>query len=162
MFTTRPWVEADTPLLWDMLLASIHVGAGEQPVPRSILDQPDIAHYLVDFGQHPGDDAQIAVDANGAEIGAAWVRRMSADEPGYGFVAEDVPELGIAVVPEWRGLGVGTRLMSDLFERHPVVSLSVDTDNVGAIRLYERLGFVSVGVDGTATTMVRGQPRSSG
>ena len=158
MFTTRPWTEADTPFLWDMLLASIHVRDGQPPAPRSLLDEPDIAHYLVDFGTREGDDAQIAVDGNGMEIGAAWVRRMTADDPGYGFVAADVPEVGMAVVDEWRGLGVGTRLLADLIERHPVMSLSVDTDNTGAMRLYERLGFVATGVDGTATTMLHGRP----
>ena len=39
--------------------------------------------------------------------------------------------------------------------RHPIISLSVDNDNDRAKVLYERLGFQSVGVEGTATTMLR-------
>lgn len=137
-----------------MLYQSIHVREGQAPLPRSVLDAPDIAHYLEGF-DCMGDDAQVAV-TSGYLIGAAWCRTMRADDPGYGFVADDIPELGMAVVDTWRGRGVGTRLIEDLMARHPMISLSVDTDNDGARRLYERLGFTSVDVYGTSTTMLRG------
>ncbi len=137
-----------------MLYQSIHVGEGQTPPPRSILDAPDIAHYLEGFGRQ-SDDAQVAL-VSSELIGAAWCRTMRADDPGYGFVADDIAELGMAVVDAWRGRGVGTRLIKDLLARHPIISLSVDTDNEGARRLYERLGFTSVDVYGTSTTMLRG------
>ena len=151
---TRPFREDDVPFLWDMLLLSIHVREGDPPADRSVLAAPEIAHYLDGFGR-PGDDAQVAVDGSGHPVGAAWCRVMGADDPGYGFVAPDVPELGTAVVPSHRGRGIGVRLITELLERHPVMSLSVDLDNVRAERLYARLGFVRVGVVGTAATMVR-------
>jgi ribosomal protein S18 acetylase RimI-like enzyme len=153
-FTSRIWQPDDEPFLWDMLYESIHVRPGFAPPPRSLLDEPDIAHYLAEFGR-PGDDAQLAIDESGDRIGAAWCRRMPADDPGYGFVAAEIPELGTAVVAGWRGRGVGTRLIEQLVARHPAMSLSVDNDNDSARQLYERLGFVSVAVEGTATTMVR-------
>ncbi len=156
-FTTRPCERDDEPFLWEMLYQSIHVRQGQTPPPRSTLDAPDIAHYLEGFGRK-GDDAQVAV-ASGDLIGAAWCRTMRADDPGYGFVADDIPELGMAVVDAWRGHGIGTRLIEDLLARHPIISLSVDIDNDGARRLYERLGFTSVGIYGTSTTMLRGSRR---
>ena len=165
VFTTRPAAIAagdiaagDIEFLWEMLYQSLHVRPGDPPFSRDLLNAPGIAHYLADFGTHEGDDAQIAVVEDGRRIGSAWVRRMSAEDPGYGFVADHIPEIGMAVVPEWRGRGVGTRLIHDLIDRHPVVSLSVDNDNVGAMRLYARLGFVTVDVVGTSTTMLRGLP----
>lgn len=156
-FATRRWQPGDEPFLWEMLYQSIHVREGHEPPPRSILDEPDIAHYLTDFGRD-GDDAQVALTATGRRIGAAWCRVMPADDPGYGFVSDGIPEMGMAVVDDWRGRGVGTQLLDDLVERHPVMSLSVDTDNTGAERLYSLLGFMPVAVNGTATTMLREPP----
>ncbi len=138
-----------------MLYESIHVRRGEPRPGRAILDSPNLAHYVVGFGSRPGDDAEIAVDSLGAPIGAAWARLMTADDPGYGFVALDIPELGMAVVAPWRGRGVGRRLLRDLLDRHPVMSLSVDDENVGAERLYTSSGFVVVASVGTSKTMVR-------
>jgi ribosomal protein S18 acetylase RimI-like enzyme len=157
---TRPWQPDDLPFLWDMLYESIHVRDGDVPPPRSILEEPGLAHYLVGFGRD-GDDAQIAVEDRGAvdidvtRIGAAWCRRTTTDDPGYGFVDEHTPELGIAVITEWRGRGVGTRLIEELIDRNPAMSLSVDDQNDAARLLYERLGFVDVGGEGTARTMLR-------
>ncbi len=50
-------------------------------------------------------------------VGAAWLRRFTAAEPGYGYVADDVPELSIGVFPEFRGQKVGTLLMGSIIAR---------------------------------------------
>jgi len=55
--------------------------------------------------------------------------------------------LGIAVVERSRGSGIGTAMLRQLFAVTPRCSLSVDTRNQ-ALRLYERLGFVTVRTDG--------------
>ncbi len=51
----------------------------------------------------------------------------------------------IAVLPEHRGHGVASTLLRDLIDQAKVnsatVSLYVRTDNIGAQRLYQRLGF---------------------
>ena len=64
----------------------------------------------------PGDTAVIALDG-GFPVGAAWYRLFSAEEPGYGFVDEQTPELAIAVVPRKRGKGVGEKLLPALIDR---------------------------------------------
>ena len=71
------------------------------------------------------------------------------------FVAEDIPELGMAVVASQRGRGTGRYLLEALLLRHPVMSLSVDDDNRLAAALYMRLGFVPIGSDATSTIMLR-------
>lgn len=92
-------------------------------------------------------------------MGAAWARPLSADEPGYGYVADDVPEVSMAVFSRYRGAGVGTRMLSELMTRlardgwlH--VSLSVEDGNVAARRLYGRHGFTVVGREGDSDTVV--------
>jgi len=47
-------------------------------------------------------------------MGAAWARQFDVDDPGYGFVDNDVPEIGMGVVTAFRGHGVGTRLLAAL------------------------------------------------
>ena len=152
---SRPWRAVDIPFLWDVLYLSIHVREGHEPLPREVLDDHALAHYLRDFGRHPGDDAQVVVDETGERIAAAYCRRMRADDPGWGFVREDVPELGMAVVEAHRGKGIGRRVLVDLLERNPAMSLSVDDENDVARRLYESLGFELLHRDGTAFTMMR-------
>ena len=115
---------------------------------------PDVARYVDAWGR-TGDLGVIADD----DAGAAWIRLFTDDDHGYGFVAPDVPELSIGVVPDKRGHGVGTALLDELLVRaaaagHRAVSLSVETDNP-AVRLYERFGFVRVGYVGTSWTMQR-------
>lgn len=154
--TLRKWRPGDEPFLWEMLYQAIHVADGEPAPPRSILDDPSIALYLTDFGGREGDDAVIACD-NRLPVGAAFCRRFTAHDPSYGFVSADVPEVGMAVVADRRGKGVGRALLMYLLDRHPTMSLSVDNDNVSARRLYESLGFVDLRADGTSVTMIRRQ-----
>ncbi len=151
----RPWCRADEPFLWEMLLQSLHVRDGAPPLQRAMLSEPTVAQYLDGFGGRDADDAQICEAADGVPVGAAWCRRMTSADPGYGYVGDDVPELAMAVDAPWRGRGVGRRLLDELLQRHPRMSLSVDDENVGAKALYLSLGFVAVATHGGSTTMLR-------
>jgi GNAT superfamily N-acetyltransferase len=154
--TLRQWHPGDELFLWEMLYQSIHVADGEPPPPRSILDDPSIAHYLNDFGGQDGDDAVIAYDSL-TPVGAAFCRRFTSHDPSYGFVSADVPEFGMAVVAHQRGKGVGRALLMHLLDRYPIMSLSVDYDNVSARHLYQSLGFADFRVDGTSVTTIKRQ-----
>ncbi len=96
-------------------------------------------------------------DGDGA-VGATWYRVMSPDDPGYGFVDTETPEITIGIVPSWRGRGVGRRLLVALLDvahadGHEALSLSVEEDNE-ARRLYESVGFRFLHKVGHAWTMV--------
>jgi ribosomal protein S18 acetylase RimI-like enzyme len=119
-------------------------GAEERPPLDELLAQPGLRRYVEDWGR-VGDVAIVALDRLNEPVGAAWYRQFSADNPGYGFVAADVPELAIAVYPECRGQRVGSLLLGTIIGRaraggYRSISLSVDVDNP-ARRLYARHGF---------------------
>src|SRR5262249_61660321 len=106
----------------------------------------------------PGAVARYALDFRDEPVGAAWYRSFTAAAPGYGYVAEDVPELSVAVYPEFRGQHVGTLLLGALVaraERDGVrgLSLSVNRENP-ARRLYARLGFEVAGEHTDTLTML--------
>ena len=112
--------------------------------------------YVKAWGR-PGDAAVIALE-EGFPVGAAWFRLFRETAPGYGFVDERTPELAIAVVPNARGKGVGTKLLDALLERaraegFGAVSLSVDKRNGGAIALYRQHGFEQVGESDDSLTL---------
>ena len=151
----RAATAADLPFLQAMLYEAATWRPESQPPLEDVLADPHAARYLNGWGR-PGDAGVIAEDER--QVGAAWFRLFPAGDRGYGFVAEDVPELSIGVAPASRGRGIGTRLLEALVEAaradgHPAISLSVEPDNP-ARRLYERAGFVRVADDGGAWTML--------
>jgi ribosomal protein S18 acetylase RimI-like enzyme len=151
---------ADPAFLVEMLYEAVNWlddGAEERPAMDAVLAVPENARYVDGWGR-PGDVALFALDPRDEPIGAAWYRSFSAAAPGYGFVAADVPELSIAVYPEFRGQHVGTLLLGALVaraEREGVraLSLSVNRNNP-AKRLYVRLGFEVVAETPDALTML--------
>ena len=113
------------------------------------------ARYIKGWGR-PGDTVLIAID-DGFPVGAALYRLFRKDQPGYGFVDEETPELSIAIVPSRRGTGLGSELLDALLARaradgYTAISLSVEADSP-AIGLYERHGFARVGSDDGGVTM---------
>ncbi len=155
IYHIRPLAQDDAHCLWEMLYQAIHVPPGAEPPGREIVHAPELAHYVAGWGR-PGDLGYLAVDAEGLLVGAAWLRRFSADDPGYGFVDDATPELAMAVMPSWRGQGIGSRLLAALLdaasERYAAVSLNVQADNP-AVCLYRWLGFEVVADGGTWYTM---------
>lgn len=138
-----------------------HVAAFWQPdvftmEPGDALKVPELARYIEDWGR-AGDVALIASD-EGRPHGAAWYRRFTEAQPGYGFVDEDTPELAIAVEADARGRGVGTVLLEALAaharaEGLPGLSLSVNGDNPSR-RIYQRAGFDDISSDDNSYVML--------
>lgn len=154
----RRLAPSDQQFLWEMLYQSLHAPEGSSPFPREVIRLPELARYVEAWGR-PGDMGFVAVDAGSGEpVGAVWLRLLTGDERGYGYVDDETPELGMAVLPEHRGRGIGSELLGLLLESagavYRSVCLSVSADNP-AVRLYKRAGFERVGAGGDSLTMVK-------
>ena len=155
-YTLRPIAAADEPFLGEMLYLAIYIPEGTPPPSRGILQTPELARYVRDWGK-PGDIGFMAIDEITQQpLGAVWLRLLKKENSGYGYIDDETPELSIAVLPEHRGLGVGTKLMNCMLvmarNRYDAISLSVSEENP-AMRLYSRLGFEIDGKEGTSVRM---------
>lgn len=147
-YRIRQATAADETFLWEMLYQSLHV-EGQEPFPRDVVNRPQLARYVKNWGR-AGDMGFVAEDLEtNRPVGAVWSRLSSTDDQGYAYLDERTPEMGIALLPEYRGQGIGTALLEHLLEaaktHYPAISLSVSPDNP-ALRLYRRMGFEIVGV----------------
>jgi GNAT superfamily N-acetyltransferase len=142
---------SDQSLIWELLYHAIYVPAGTELPSKAIVNEPDIAHYAENWGQDGDMGYKALVD--GVTAGAAWLRLLQ----GYGDVADDIPELTIAVQPGYRGRGIGTALLTKLIDTaarsYPGISLSVVGENP-AINLYRRMRFEIFRPDGASDIMV--------
>jgi ribosomal protein S18 acetylase RimI-like enzyme len=151
---------ADPAFLTEMLYEAVNWhddGAEERPTLDAMLAVPANARYITDWGR-AGDVALCALDGRDEPVGAAWYRNFPAAAPGYGYVADDIPEISIGVYPEFRGQRVGSLLLGALVARaqrdgERGLSLSVHGENP-AKRLYARHGFEVVPPAGETLTML--------
>lgn len=153
----RPAGVADVAFLATML-GEAAVWRPDKPTPSGdeVMADPRYAMYLTGWPR-PGDFGLVA--EQDGPVGAAWYRTFTEADHGYGFIAEDVPELAIAVIASRRHEGIGQRLLVDLVDAsvrrgYTAISLSVNEDNP-ARRLYESTGFVLHEKYGRSWTMVR-------
>ena len=106
-------------------------------------EEASLWRYVSGWGRR-GDTAIVALE-EGFPIGAAWFRLFSRDEPGFGFVDEQTPEVAIAVVPSRRGRGIGSELLDALVDvaqeqGFEALSLSV-ADDSPAMHMFSQHGF---------------------
>jgi ribosomal protein S18 acetylase RimI-like enzyme len=140
------------------MLGEAAVWRPDKPTPTAdqVLADPRYAMYLAGWPSH-GDYGLVA--EQDGPVGAAWYRTFSEASHGFGFVADEVPELAIAVIASRRHEGIGRRLLVGLIEAsiaqgYEALSLSVSSANP-ARHLYESVGFQSVEKRESSMTMVR-------
>jgi GNAT superfamily N-acetyltransferase len=108
----RPARPGDAGFLAGMLTEAVNWDPSRGRSRESVLADPRTGCY-VDGWPRP-DDLGVVAEADGIPAGAAWLRVFTAASPAYGFVAPDVPELVIGLVPAWRGKGIGRALLRAL------------------------------------------------
>ncbi|MGD1855532.1 MAG: GNAT family N-acetyltransferase [Leptolyngbyaceae cyanobacterium] len=155
--TVRPLTLDDQSFLWEMLYQAIYVPDGQPALPQEIVQIPELARYVADWGRE-GDCGFLSTNvASQQTVGAVWLRLPIGEHKGYGYVDDPIPELSIAVLPNFRGQGIGTQLMTHLLTSacgQSPISLSVSADNP-AVRLYQRFGFETISQQDGSLTMKR-------
>lgn len=150
----------------DMLVAAVNWSPEWKERSRErVLSTPRTAHYIAGW---PRDtDLGVIAEGNGQRVGAAWLRFLPGADPGYGFVASDVPELTVGVAASWRGRGVGRALLRAIAEQARSagigqISLSVERKNY-AQQLYISEGYQIVdSSDADSDTMLKDLHDSDG
>lgn len=139
----RDAIAEDLPALTEALFHAMNWQGAVRFALSDILADPKLAHYVTDWPR-PGDFGVVAV-ADSSTVGAAWCRTFTARDPGYGFVADDIPEAVLGLAPAWRGQGIGTAMLDELIDRardRGLVGMSLNVEDGNTARvLYERAGF---------------------
>ena len=135
--------ENETEILKDFLYEAIFIPEGMELPPREIIEQPELKHYYDGFGIDEADFCIVA-DDEGKVIGAVWTRIMN----DYGHVDEETPSFAISLYKEYRGQGIGTKLMKEMLnllkeKGYKRASLAVQKANY-AVKMYENVGFKAV------------------
>lgn len=139
----RPIRAEEYPMLEDFLYDAIFQPGGSELLPKEIIHQPELYVYISNFGE--SGDVCFVAESERKAVGAVWTRILSGKVPGYGNIDDSTPEFAISVKKEYRGQGIGKRLMKEmiLFLKEQGIkraSLSVDKENY-AFHMYEKLGF---------------------
>lgn len=146
----RPMTPADRRLRAEATLRNVN-RAGDRISGEDLGHEP-WSRYL-EFDPGRGDHGLVA-QLHGWPVGMVWVQFSR----GYGYVADNVPELIISVDSSNQGQGIGNILLEEMIaharsRRWPGISLSVEESNPSR-RLYERHGFVMLADALTPGTML--------
>jgi GNAT superfamily N-acetyltransferase len=151
--TVRDHVDEDWPGVWTIIEPVVRAG-DTFPYPTDLTEAAARPLWL-DNG--PVGRATVAVDGGGVVLGTA---KMGRNRPGPGA---HVATASYMVSTEARGLGVGRALVVDSLEWAKAAGFAamqfnaVVEDNVGAVRLYEDLGFTVIGTVPEAHEMPDGR-----
>ena len=99
-------------MLKDFLYEAIYVPEGVKPPARDIIELPELKLYFDEFRTRRGDNCLVA-DFGGKAAGAVWARIMD----DYGHVDDETPSIAISLYKEYRGRGIGSRMMQEMLEQ---------------------------------------------
>ncbi len=130
-------------LLKDFLYEAIFIPEGVKAPDKDIIEKPELRIYYEDFGKKAADHCLVAED-EGKVIGAVWTRIMN----DYGHIDDKTPSFAISLYREYRGRGIGTKLMREMLDLlkekgYKKASLAVQKANY-AVMMYKKVGFETV------------------
>jgi len=147
--TLTPATTADTEFLFEVYAAS-------RDAEMTLLPWTDVqkrAFLRMQFeaqdrhyrAHYPNAQFQV-IHHEGRAIGRLYVHET----------ADEIRIMDIAILPDWRGIGIGSGLLRDILARAAsstrAVTLHVEHNNA-ARRLYDRLGFRPAGEEGVYLRM---------
>lgn len=149
----RPATGADTRLLFDIYASTRGEELAAFPWPDAVqtqfLQMQFRAQAMFHAQRHP-DARHDVIEVDGIAAGRLMVERREGE----------LAVIDIALLPEYRGRGIGTMLLGELLaeaaDAELDVTLHVATSNHGALALYRRLGFVETSEAGMHRSMRRG------
>jgi ribosomal protein S18 acetylase RimI-like enzyme len=159
-YTIRVGTIEDLPFLEKMLYEAIFWSPSAKRLPvDEIFAVHEISKILHQWQQRNGDFSLIALNDQNNPIGSVWYRLWTIDNHSFGYIDDNTPEIGIAVLKEYRGEGVGAKLMKAIIEHASdagikKLSLSVDPNNF-AFNLYQKFGFIKVSEYDTSWNLVK-------
>ena len=135
--------EKEKELLKDFLYEAIFIPEGVEAPDRDIIEKPELKIYYEDFGKDTADHCLVAED-EGKVVGAVWTRIIN----DYGHIDDKTPSFAISLYREYRGRGIGTKLMQEMLnllkeKGYKRASLAVQKANY-AVRMYKKVGFKTV------------------
>ncbi len=135
--------EKEKEQLKDFLYEAIFIPEGVEAPDRDIIEKPELKIYYEDFGKDTADHCLVAED-EGKVVGAVWTRIIN----DYGHIDDKTPSFAISLYREYRGRGIGTKLMQEMLnllkeKGYKRASLAVQKANY-AVRMYKKVGFKTV------------------
>ena len=131
--------------------------------PMILADLPEVARLEKIIFSDPWSENLYGNELRSNPLSFYWVLRPDPNWPahldpappilgycGYWVMGEECHIVNIATHPDWRGRGLGQRMMDDMLARMvdqgvTEVTLEVRAGNVPAIALYTKFGFAEVG-----------------
>lgn len=152
-YIIRKMREQEYYLLRDFLYEAIYIPDGVEPPDRTVVDLPELQEYIIDFGKRKHDIALVA-EVQEKVVGTVWARIMN----DYGHIDNDTQSLAMSIYKEYRGRGIGTKLLNQLLfmlktNGYSKISLSVQKDNY-AVKMYKKAGFKVVNENSEEYIMV--------
>lgn len=144
--TFRKATREDIPFM-SRILADAAAASGVNIPVNELPAYPDTYQYIEGFPK--GQDVGIIAETeNKLPVGAAWVRLLPTDAH---VVKYPMPELTMGVLPEYRRMSIGERLMEELYKVASEkglaeISLGVHKENTPAVSLYRKQNWVEDGV----------------
>ena len=142
-YTIRTMKTDEYPLLKEFTYHAIFQRDLNNLVSKDILNDPRLRVFYENFGK-AGDLCLVAMN-NDEIIGAVWTRILAGEIKGFGNIDHTTPEFAISLLPAFRGLGIGTKLMLEMLnilkrKGYKRASLAVQKDNY-ALKMYKAVGF---------------------
>jgi len=137
----RPATKDDVQFLKKMLYEAARWNPDwpREPI-EEVLADPVLVRYHQGWGRE--GDGGVVAEVDALPVGAAWYRLFTAEDPGYGFVDDKIPELSIAVVPLHRRKGIGLALVPTFVDPDAELGVQIRTEIVSRLENHARIAEV--------------------